>query len=144
VATDFLDALIDAWAADAALAAAGIGTLHEDVDVDSDYPYAVVTGLGERKPLRTFGKGQVHEQHIRINIFSDDKDEAAALGALARAFLESIQANPLTFDEGRQTDSHQTGGDLVLTRPRRPGVAGVPFVWLRSWTWQISWARDRA
>jgi hypothetical protein len=144
VATDFLDALIDAWAADAALAAAGIGTLHEDVDVDSDYPYAVVTGLGERKPLRTFGKGQVHEQHIRINIFSDDKDEAAALGALARAFLESVQANPLTFDEGRQTDSHQTGGDLVLTRPRRPGVAGVPFVWLRSWTWQISWARDRA
>jgi hypothetical protein len=144
MATDFLDALVDAWAADAALAAAGIGTLHEDVDVDSDYPYAVVTGLGERKPLRTFGKGQVHEQHIRINVFSASRDEAAALGALARAFLESVQANPLTFDEGRQTDSHQTGGDLVLTRPRRAGVDGVPFVWLRSWTWQISWARDRA
>jgi hypothetical protein len=131
MAIDFVSALVDAWAADAALAAAGIGTLHEDVDVDSDYPYAVVTGLGERKPLRTFGKGQVHEQHIRINVFSASKDEAAALGALARAFLES-------------TDSHQTGGDLVLTRPRRSGVAGVPFVWLRSWTWQISWARDRA
>jgi hypothetical protein len=144
MAIDFVSALVDAWAADAALAAAGIGTLHEDVDVDSGYPFAVVTGLGERKPLRTFGKGQVHEQHIRINVFSASKDEAAALGALARAFLESIQANPLTSDEGRQTDSHQTGGDLVLTRPRRPGVAGVPFVWLRSWTWQISWARDRA
>jgi hypothetical protein len=144
MATDFLDALVDAWAADAALAAAGIGTLYEDVDVDSGYPYAVVTGLGERKPLRTFGKGQVHEQHIRVNIFADDKDEAAALGALARAFLESIQANPLTFDEGRQTDSHQTGGDLILSNRRRAGVDGVPFVWLRSWTWQISWARDRS
>jgi hypothetical protein len=144
MATDFLDALVDAWAADGTLSAAGIGTLHEDVDVDSDYPYAVVRSLGERKPLRTFGKGQVHEQHIRINIFSYDKDEAAALGALARAFLESIQANPLTSDEGRQTDSHQTGGDLILSNRRRAGVDGVPFVWLRSWTWAVKIARDRS
>jgi hypothetical protein len=144
MAADFVSALCDAWAADAVLAAAGIGTLHEDVDVDSGYPYAVVTGLGERKPLRTFGKGQVHEQHIRINIFSADKDEAAALGALARAFLESIQANPLTSDEGRQTDSHQTGGDLILSNRRRAGVDGVPLVWLRSWTWAFSYSRDRA
>jgi hypothetical protein len=142
MATDLLGALAEAWAADGTLA--GIGSLHLGVDPESGYPFAVVSNLGTRIKHRNFGHSQVHEMHVRVNVTSDNEDEAATLGKLARAFLERLQANPLTFDEGRLIDSHQTGEDLVLTKPRKAGAGGQPFVWIYSVTWQFSTVRDRA
>lgn len=144
MASDFLSALRAAWAADGTLAAAGIGTLGYGVDTGHEVPYAVATSLGTKITNRNFGRGQVHEEHYRINIFADDPDEAATLGVAARAFLESIQAAPPTFTEGKLVDSHQTGEDLVLTNLRKPGAAARPFIWLKSITWLFKIARDRA
>lgn len=144
MAADFPEALIEAAAADGTLAGAGLGTWHYGVDTEPGYPYLVVTDIGGRKPRRNFGKGQIHEKHYRINIFSISNTEAAALGKLARAFLERIQANPLTFDEGRQMDFHQSGDeDLVLSNRRRPGPGAQPFVWLCSSPWVLEYSRDR-
>jgi hypothetical protein len=144
MAVDFLDALVDAWSADAALAAAGIGLLHYGVDPEGGYPFAVASDLGGRKPLRTFGKGQVHEKHYRFNISATSKDEAAALGKLALTFLESLKATPPTFDEGRLTDSHQNGDMLIVANRWKPGISGVPLVWLCSLVWTFKITRDRA
>jgi hypothetical protein len=144
MATDFVSALQEAWAADGTLAAAGIGVLNFGIDPEGEYPYAVMTHLGGRKPLRTFAKGQIHEELYRINISTNNKPEAAALGKLALAFLESIQAAPPTFDDGRLTDSHQNGDMLVIANRWKPGIGGVPIVWLCSLTWSFKLSRDRA
>jgi hypothetical protein len=144
MATDFVSALIDAAAADGTLAGAGLETWQHGVDTGDSYPYLVITSIGTKISKRNFGSGQIHEQHLRINVFGGNPDDTAALGALVRAFLESLQAAPLVFDEGRQVDFHQTGEDLVITNRRKPGVEGVTFVWLRSLTWVAKIARDRA
>jgi hypothetical protein len=144
MAGDLIQALIDAAAADATLAAAGLETWQHGVDTGDSYPYLVVTSIGIKIANRNFGPGQIHEQHLRVNIFAISDAEAATLGALARAFLESLQAAPLVFDEGRQVDFHQTGEDLIITNRRRPGTEGVSFVWLCSSTWVAKIVRDRA
>jgi hypothetical protein len=144
MANDLIQALIEAAAADGTLAAVGLGTWQHGVDTGDSYPYLVVTSIGTKIAQRNFGPGQIHEQHLRVNIFAISDVEAATLGALVRAFLESLQAAPLVFDEGRQVDFHQTGEDLIITNRRRPGTEGVSFVWLRSLTWKCSVARDRA
>jgi hypothetical protein len=142
MAADFLSALREAWEADATLAAAGIGAFHFGVDPGGDYPYVVAIDLGTKVTLRNFGKGQIHEQHLRINVFADDEAESATLGALARTFLESVKTNPLTFDEGRQVDFHQTGENQI--KLRKPGAGARPFIWVRSLNWTAKIARDRA
>jgi hypothetical protein len=144
VATDLIQALIDAAAADGTLAAAGLGTWHFGVDPESGYPYLVISDLGGRKPMRTFGKGQIHENHYRINIYDDDKANAATLGIAVRTFLESLKATPPTFDDGRLMDSHQNGDVLALPKPRRPGTEGQPFIWINSFVWTFKTSRDRA
>jgi hypothetical protein len=141
MAADFVSALKEAWEADATLTAAGIGDFHYGVDPGGEHPYVVVTSLGTKITHRNFGKGQLHEYHYRVNVFSGDPDGAAALGAVARTFLESVQATPLTFDDGRQVDFHQTGEDLVVLR--KPGSGAQPFVWVKSSTWTAKIARDR-
>jgi hypothetical protein len=142
MATDLIEALKEAWAADGTLAAAGIGELNFGVDPEGGYPYIVATWLGTRIKYRNFGKGQIHEDHFMFNISSTSTTEAVALGKLAMTFLESLQAAPPTFDDGRLKDSHQTGEDLV--KSRKTGTQGVPFVWIKSLTWSFGIARDRA
>jgi hypothetical protein len=142
VATDLPSAIVDAAAADGTLAGAGLGTWHFGIEPEGGYPYVVFSELGTRIKYRNYSKGQIHEQHLRINIFSGDPTEAATLGNLARAFLESLEASPPTFDEGRFKGSHQTGEDLI--KARKTGVQGVPFVWIKSITWALEYSRDRA
>jgi hypothetical protein len=144
MATDLLGALQEAWAADGALASAGLGTLHSGVDPEDGYPYAVATDLGGRKPMRNFGKGQIHEKLYRFNIYDDDEVGAKTLGIAVRTFLESLMATPPTFDDGRLMDSHQNGDVLALPRPRRPGTEGQPFIWINSFVWTFRISRDRA
>jgi hypothetical protein len=144
VANDLISALQEAWAADGALASAGIGILNNGVEPEGGYPYAVATDLGGRKPMRTFGKGQIHENHYRINIYDDDEGMAKTLGIAVRTFLESLKATPPTFDDGRLMDSHQNGDVLALPRPRRPGTEGQPFIWINSFVWTFKISRDRA
>jgi hypothetical protein len=142
MAQDLFQAIGDAAAADETLAGVGLETWHFGVEPDSGYPYVVISDLGTRIKYRNYGKGQIHEQHVRINVFADNKPDAATLGNLARAFLESLQVAPPTFDDGRLKDSHQTGEDLV--KSRKTGTQGVPFVWIKSITWSFGISRDRA
>jgi hypothetical protein len=144
VAVDFLSSLVAAWAADAGLAAAGIPTLHLSTHTGPEHRYAVIGHLGGRVTHRNYGRGQVHESHYRVNLFADDADAATALAVAARTFLESLAAAPPAFDDGRLTDSYQSGDALALTMPRRPGRDGSPFTFLSSLTWTFRISRDRA
>jgi hypothetical protein len=141
MATDFLDALVDAWAADAALAAAGIGLLHYGVDPEGGYPYAVVKSLGEKADGRNTGKGFWDVEHYRFTVFATDRDQAKTLGKAATAALDPILDNPLTFDDGYQMAFYRTGVDLV--KVRKAGIMGNPLVWMASYTYMAKIGRTR-
>jgi hypothetical protein len=141
MATDFLDALVDAWAADATLAAAGIGTLYRDVDPEDGYPYAVTRSLGEKADGRNTGKGFWDIEHYRFTVFATDRDQAKTLGKAATVALDPILNNPLTFDDGYQMAFYRTGGDLV--KVRKAGLGGNPFVWMASYTYMAKIGRTR-
>jgi hypothetical protein len=139
---DFPSALESAWNADPTLAAAGLTPLYGDVaPPGGTYPYAVLAVLGGRVILRNFTRTAVDEDHYRVNVYATTRDGAAALGAVATAFLDGLQDVPLAFDAGTQVDFHRTGDTLM--RLPRAGAGGVPFVWVFSTTYLARVARTR-
>jgi hypothetical protein len=141
MAADFVSALQDAWSADGTLAGSGLGILHYGVNPEGGYPYAVMKSLGGKAAGRNTGKGFWDVEHYRITVFAADNDQAATLGKAAKALLDPILDNPLSFDDGYQMAFYRTGGDLV--KAPRPGTGGNAFIWLASYTYMAQIGRTR-
>jgi hypothetical protein len=142
LATDFLAALVDFWGSNAALSAAGIGTLYFGTAAGASYPFAVVTSLGSNVSHRNFTKTYIDVDRLKITITSADEDQAVALGKAAMAALDTLVDNPLAFDDGVQVVFQRTGNDLM--KLRHSGKDGVPFVWVQSLNYISKVMRTRA
>lgn len=142
MATDFLAALVDFWGSNAALSAAGIGTLHFGTGAGADYPFVVVTNSGGNVSHRNFTKTYIDVDRWKFTITSADEDQAIALGATAMAALDTLVDNPLTFDDGVQLVFQRTGNDLM--KLRHSGKDGIPFIWIQSLNYLSKIMRTRA
>lgn len=127
---DFLSAIVEYWDNNPALVAAGLTPISYSVNTSFSYPYATLQVVGGKIEKRTFTGSYIENDPYRIQIFSNDEDQAATLGDVVTTELDKIGATPLTFDNGRQVSFLRNGDSLVKTR--RAGQGGELFVWLQT------------
>jgi ribulose kinase len=142
LATDFLAALVDWWGSNAALSAAGIGTLHFGTVKGVSYPFVVITMSGSNVSHRNFTKTYIDVCRWKFTITTSSEDQAVALGATVTAALDTLVDNPLAFDNGVQMVFQRTGDDVM--KLRHSGTEGVPFVWVQSISYISKIMRTRA
>jgi hypothetical protein len=139
---DFLSALIRYWESDAALNAAGLGTIYFDVaPPGTPYPYAVVSQNASTSGGFSTLKLTWRDTYYRFGIYGSDMDQVVNLGASVERRLDRIVVAPLSMWNGQQTLFRQEGDTLAKIRPS--GAGGIPFVWCRSYLYHCRISRTR-
>lgn len=141
---DFLSALIRYWESDAALEAAGLGTLYFDVVPPGPappYPYVVVSQNASTSGGFSTLKLTWRDTYLRFGIYGSDMDQVVNLGAIVARRLDRIVVAPLSMWDGQQTLFRQESDTLAKIRPAGPG--GIPFVWCRSYLYHCRISRTR-
>lgn len=135
---DVIEAIIEKWQATPALTAISARLWFDDRPAPVTYPYATLTQMGSRSFFNT-GTGYWEAKLFQFDIHDTDQDRLA--DEFGPAVEENFDFCHLTFRNGYLMNFKRRSDRF--NKLARIGV-GSPFVWCRSYTYEVTVGRTLA